>query len=294
MKYKLIVNRTPAASAIEFTPATSAERETCLALKAVGKLKKPKTQKSGFVAFDERLTVAQKFVGFILRRVEFPRHGEPFPLSPTDRADATQAGLLACLESGFFRNGVTRATLRAKDGELKITYPVLKAVRNAIQGKACLRMRCQRETLTEKIAEIAAEIGFATEYEVFASRLTVSQVDAAREIMRTLRAAKKVDAGRKAKKSFEIQRDFFLLQVDCMTGKIHLPDSKTGKSKTVSASGFRDRKAVFIDYLAQGEKFLRATRKPANLGEEIMQALRDRVNPPKKVSRLARKLAAIA
>ena len=247
-------------SPVEFTPATPAEREKCLALKAAAKLKKPKTRKDKFVALELRGEVAEKLVGFVLRRIQFPRHGEPFFLSPTDKADSTQAGLLACVESGFFRHGIAG-------------LPVIRAIRNAVQGRDCLRMRCQRESGTADIAQVAAEVGHSTEFETYGPRLTRPQVEISREMMRVLRASHACDTGKKRKASFSIQRDFFLLIMDSLTGKTHHADSSGKLSRVCNPMAFAKRKAVFTAYLARGDDSLRATRKPANLGAEIMAAI---------------------
>ncbi len=45
--------------------------------------------------------------------------------------------------------------------------PCIRAIRNAIQGRECLRMRCKREIGTADIAHVAAEIGHSTEFEVY-------------------------------------------------------------------------------------------------------------------------------
>jgi hypothetical protein len=247
-------------SPVEFTPATAQEHASCLAKKAAGKLLKPKTRKSKFVDPSQRDEVASKLVGFVIKRIQFPRNGEPFTLSPTDKADATQAGLTACVESGFFRHGIAG-------------LPVIRAIRNAIQGRTCLRMRCNREIGTGDIALVAAEIGHSTEFEIYGNRLTRSQVDMSREVMRVLRTSKACDPSREKSGMFKTQRNFFLLIMDSLTGKTHKADAIGNLRRVCNPNALAKRKEHFIGYLSKAEKFLRATRQPANLGAEIMAAI---------------------
>ena len=250
-RYKLTVETVPVISPVEFTPATAQDRAACLALKAKGKLAKPKQRKDKWIDPALRVETAEKITRYVIRRIEFPRHGEPFPLSPTDRNDALQAGLTACVESGFFRHGI--ASLK-----------VLKSIRNSIQGKACLRMRCMREKPCDDMETLADEIGFAPSEEIFTSRLRKSQVDMTREVFRVLRASRDADKTRKKPAKFKFHRDFFLLVLGFLTGK---------NPRVCTPNTFDKRAERFKTYLARGADFLRQTRKPANLAKEIMLAL---------------------
>ncbi len=240
-------------SSLEFTPASPEESAARRELKPIAKRKSPAkaARKDKWISPELRAETASRLVGFVIKRIELPRFGEPFPLSHTDKADATQAGILAVHESGFFRHGFAGIA-------------VIRAIRNAIQGRQCLRLRCKSELISDKIEELADAAGFITEEETVSNRLRKSQVESSREIMRTLRAARDCDTSRKAAASFKSQRGMFLLTLGILTGKT---------PREISTGAFDTRKSRILDYLAIGAESLRANRKPANLGAEIMQAL---------------------
>jgi len=205
----------------------------------------------GWVAPENRHETATRLVDFVIRRIEFPKYGEPFKLSATDKDDARAAGISACVQSGFFEHGLA-------------TAKVIKDIRNAINGRACLRLRATWEYGTDDAATVAAKVGFSTEYEEIGHRLTPAQRDMAKEIMRTLRATLAADPGRKAQAAFRGNRDFFLLVLGHLTGR-------TGR--VMQSCTFDTRKSRFLDYLAKGAKLLRANRKPPNLAGEILASL---------------------
>ena len=208
-------------------------------------------RKDGFVAPELRHETAERVIRAVIRRIEWPRHGAPLTLSATDKADATGAGMLACVQTGFFRHGL-------------MSLRIVRAVRNAIQGPACLRLRRNWEGLTADPSQVAAEVGFITEEETVSRALTQGQRDVAREIMRTLRAAREADAGRQREGNFRSQRSFFLTIMGEMTGRT---------PRCMSADAFYQRTRRFLEYLASGAAVLRGRRTPPDLAREIMQAL---------------------
>ncbi len=235
------------AQAIEFIPASKAQAQACRALKKAGLAKKPVAKE--IIPESERIETANKLVAFTIRRIEFPKHGEPFPLSYTDRSDATQAGMMACVETGFFDSG-------------KITLSTFKDIRNAIQSRDCLRLRCNREIATEKIDEIAG----ATP-EKIGNRQRKCQRDLCRRVMTILRASFDTSGNRKRESTFKTRRRFFL-------GLMNLDK----KPQVLSPEKRRDHERDFLDYLRQGAAIMRLSRKPcekpvANLADSIMQAL---------------------
>lgn len=210
--------------------------------------------KGGFIAPELRHETAERIIRAVIKRIEWPRHGAPVALSKTDKADAMGAGMLACVQAGFFRHGI-------------MGLRIIRAVRNAIQGPECLRMRRTWEGLTDDPAQVAAQAGFITEVEDVSRTLTQGQRDVAREIMRTLRAARQSDKGRKRDSSFRSQRGFFFVILGEMTGRT---------PRDMTPDNFRQRTHRFLDYLAQGASALRGRRTPPNLAQEIMSALATR------------------
>jgi hypothetical protein len=240
-------------------PLVCRDRQIALRNRAKAKAKATREKfhqrADGWTDPKERVKVAERLIKSVIRRVEFPKYGDPFPLSPTDKMDAEAAGFAACVESGFFEHGFA-------------TPAIFKAIRNAINSRACLRLRCTWEYGTDDAAGVAAKVGFCTEFEEFEKRLSASQRDMAKEIMRTLRAAFSCDESRKAVSAFRSQRDFFLIVLGHLT-------ERTGRAMT--SGTFDTRKSRFMDYLAKGAQALRANRQaPPSLAAEIMQALSDR------------------
>ena len=273
MRYKLVNDLTPSASVVEFTPATLTESQARKAKKSAGIAAKPIHAEE--TPQDDRFAVAEKLVGFILKRIQNPKNGEPFFLSPTDKDDATQAGFFACVESGFFESGnVTRGTF--------------KAIRNAMQARDCLRLRCQREIATPDIETVSDAAGNTTEFRTF-SKLTKAQVRISREMFRVLNGAKRDDKTRKSAANYKTNSRFFLYLLTDMTKKTNFKGLRV-----VCASSLRSRMKRFIAYLEKGHLALSASGKPANLGEEIMQALRAMVEKPAKLTPLQTRLQALA
>lgn len=207
--------------------------------------------RGGYVAPQLRHETAERVIRAVIRRIEWPRHGAPITLSYTDKADAMGAGMQACVQARFFDHGI-------------MSLRVIRAIRNRIQGPECLRMRRTWEALTDSPADVAAQTGFMTEYEEAGPRLTLAQRDMAREIMRTLRAARSADASRKREAAFRSHRFFFFIVLGQLT-------ERTTRAMTQDA--FWKCAQRFRDYLADGAAHLRAHREPVNLGEHIMDAL---------------------
>jgi hypothetical protein len=197
-----------------------------------------------------RMEAANRMISLIIRRIEFPKKGFQFVFSPTDREDARAAGMLACVEFGFFDHG---------NGGIAL----LKKIRSAIQGRDCLRLRCTWETGTATPEKVAESVGFVTSEEIVGARLKPRQVKRARAIMQTLRHALASDGSRKARQNFRSNRDFFLITLSLLTGK---------SPRSMSANNFSKRKTIFLDYLEKGEKS--APRPPEkSLVDEIRIAL---------------------
>lgn len=207
--------------------------------------------KGGFIAPELRHETAERVIRAVIKRIEWPRHGAPVTLSATDKADAMGAGMLACVQANFFHHGM-------------MGLRVIRAIRNAIQGPECLRMRRTWEGLTDSPADVAAQVGFMTEFEDTRRTLAQGQRDMAREIMRTLRAARGADKSRKADASFRSQRGFFLTVLGELTGK---------GARAMTPEAFRQRAKRFLDYLSDGAAALRSHRTPPRLDLEILRAL---------------------
>jgi hypothetical protein len=269
MRYKLQVDRTPSENAVEFTAISAQETSRREELKQAGIAAKPIHPET--IPPCDRYAAAEKLVGFILKRIQNPKHGETFFLSQTDKDEATQAGFCACVESGFFAGG-------------KVTSGTFKAIRNAMQGRDCLRMRCAREIATPDIALVSDAAGIVTETRTF-SKLAKKQVAIAREVFRVMRKALAIDKSKKALARYKSNSRFFVYSLCGMTHKHNYKGVKT-----VCAASKRSRITRFISYLQAGNG---ALLKPANLGEEIMQALRDRANGT-KISLLTKKLETLA
>jgi hypothetical protein len=247
-------------SIVEFIPATSAEAKKRRKLKKTYAAKK--ATYAPITAEADRFDTASKLVGFVIKIIQWPRHGgEYFHLSRTDRDDATQAGLLACVQTGFFETGQAKLS-------------TFKAIRNAIQGKTCLRMRCNLETPTDDITTLSDEAQTPI-FKTF-SLLTPEQVLIARETMRVLRASLAKDKTRTSAGNFKKQRRFFLYLLTGLTGKFNHRGLRT-----VCASGLRTRTASFITYLSRGNYCL------PDLGAEIMLALGARAEG-KPIAKLSR------
>ena len=204
-----------------------------------------------YIAPELRHETAERVIRAVVKRIEWPRYGAPLSLSATDKTDALGAGMLACVQAGFFHHGF-------------MTLHVIRSIRNAIQGPACLRLRRNWESLTADPAQVAAEAGFLTEDETVSRTLTQGQRDVAKEIMRTLRAARLRDKGRKSAANFASQRGFFFIILGEITERT---------PRSMAGDAFRQRTRRFLDYLASGAEALRATRRPPNLAAEIMTAL---------------------
>lgn len=212
-----------------------------------------------------RLHVAERIIATVLRKIRFPRKGEPVFISETDEADATAAGFLALTEAGFFTDG-------------KFSRDLYKAVRNAISGPECLRLRRNWEPTVSAMGEdfqrvmakaesASRVIGFAAGSDSWNTRLRESHRDMAREIMRTLRAARESDQSRKRECNFQSHRGFFFILI----GELN-HSSKYGRE--LDQQAFRQRAKRFLDYLADGAKTLRA--KPfhgRDVAKEITAAL---------------------
>jgi hypothetical protein len=210
-----------------------------------------KNAKGSYVAPELRHESAERVISAVIRRIEWPRHGSPVTLSATDKADAMAAGMLACVQARFFDHGI-------------MGIRILRAIRNAIQGPECLRMRRTWEGLTDSPADVAAQVGFITEFEETRRTLAQGQRDMAREIMRTLRAAFTADGGRQRIGNFRSQRGFFLTVLGELTGK---------GARAMTPEAFRQRARRFLDYLSDGAEALRAKRTPPRLDLEILRAL---------------------
>ncbi len=247
----------------DLTPATPAAsltgRDRINAMKSRAKAKAKAAREkfhqraAGWIHPQERVKVADRLIQSVIRRIEFPKYGDAFPLSATDKADAQAAGFKACVETGFFEHGFA-------------TVNVFKGIRNAIQSRDCLRLRCHWEYATGN-DYLEKSLGMVAT-DTFEPRLTPYQRGAAKEVMRTLRAAMACDESRKAVSAFKSQRDFFLIVLGCITEKT---------PRGMNSGTFDTRKSRFLDYLAKGTKHLRTTRQaPPDLAGEIMQALADR------------------
>lgn len=244
------------ASATVTNPRPAMNREARLALRA-------KNAGGGYVDPTLRHETAERVIRAVIKRIEWPRHGAPVTLSATDKADAMGAGMLACVRANFFHHGI-------------MSLAIVKAIRNAIQGPECLRLRRKWEIAAENPAEVAAQVGFATEFEpigerldpsgrwVATRRLSSAQKSMAKEIIRTLRAAHEADQSRQKAGNFKSQRAFFLTVLGELTGR---------GARAMSPQAFIDRRRRFLQYLADGAEALRAKRTPPRLDLEILRAL---------------------
>lgn len=207
------------------------------------------------VPMAERLETVEKITAYLMKRLEFPKYGTTVILSHADKDDCKGAGMLAAVQCGFFEHGNPQ--------------PLFKDIRNAINGRTCLRLQFSevKAASVDKDTMAAAEMGLATEHEEFSSKLSKNQIAATREILRTLRAAKACDPSRKAGSAFKSHREFLFLTLSHITGKM---------ARSITPENYDTRKSRFLDYLAKGAVQLRAERQPVNLGAEIMQALSDR------------------
>lgn len=214
-----------------------------------------------------RLETARKLVSQVIRRIEYPKYGTPCRLTGCrrSRADAEATGLSVCAEFGFFEHGRTRL------GESAHAKVLQKEIRNAIQGRTCLRLRCDWEICFSDAGEVLEENGYDAPDEE-AARLAPALRDICREVMRTLRASldyQLADNRRKARASFRSQRSFFLLVMGHLTGR---------GTRTMTAGTFDTRKSRFTAYLAIGFRAIEETggTRPG-LAAEITQALAQRV-----------------
>lgn len=182
-------------------------------------------RKDGWVSPQERMATAEKLCRYRIRRIEWPKFGDPVTLSETDKSDAMQAGLMACVETGFFEHGI-------------VTREVTKSIRRAMESRDCLRRDCIRETGTSTPELVAAAVGYATEYEEHGPRLTKDQRNMIREMMRDLRAAKRIDTSRKSESAFRSHRNFLLETLGQLTGRT--PRQRTAGSFAVRAHRFSD------------------------------------------------------
>jgi hypothetical protein len=240
-------------------PLTGADRKRALASRAKEKQAqfraKHHLRKDGWTPPDERLDAAERVAGFLLKRVEFPKYGEPRKLTATDRDEGRACVMLALTHSGFFDHGFLSAR-------------IFRDARNKLNGPQGLRLRRTREFLSDDIAATAADAGFITEYEETGPRLSLSQVETARLISRTLRASRDADPSRKARSAYKSHREFFALLISSITGK---------RARAMTGGTFCKRKERFLDYLQAGAVALRDTPlDTSSAATEIMRALETR------------------
>lgn len=207
----------------------------------------------------DRLTRdALRVTRYVIKRLEFPKYGDPVTISATDRMDCEAAGMAAITESGFFDHG---------NGI--ITEEHFKAVRNAIAGKAGLRLRCRWEIQEDdgnSLLSMAERFSLSA-YQGKRKNPSRNNTKSARAIMRVLRAAQTADKGRKSLCNFKSQRDFFL---SC------LAISNGNGSRAMSPDTFRKRKERFLDYLAQGAQELKKPSLSPEVSNSIISALASR------------------
>jgi hypothetical protein len=183
---------------------------------------------------EERLETAEKMTAYCIKRVQYRKQGGTFLLSETDKDDARAAGLHACVKFGFFEHGKTEG--------------LFKAIMRGIRGRDCLDLGRKKGKLRlsnqiEKVSD-SQEI-FAPDIENVKNRLRKSQVKKIRETMRVLRDSRTADTSRKAISNFKIQRDFFLLTLSLITGKM---------PRTATPNAYEKRKAVFVEYMKRGRE----------------------------------------
>lgn len=224
---------------------------------------------------EERVAVAERLCRHRIRRIEFPKDGDPVTLSETDKVDAMAAGMLACVQFGFFETGKTEG-INAKG---KAVY-LRKAIRSAMEGKACLRRDCFREYSATPLdlEKTAKQVGFVTQ-DRFHGALTLEQRDAAREIMKDLRAARSIDGSRKSAQAFRSHRKFFLETLGILTGTT---------SRARSGKAFSESARRFQDYLATGRRLNAGERLSASILSGIQA---QSTNPAQGLDRLAGKVA---
>jgi hypothetical protein len=197
-----------------------------------------------------RMEAANRMISLVIRRIEFPKKGFQFVFSPTDRDDARAAGMLACVEFGFFDHG-------------KAGIDLLRKIRSAIQGPDCLRLRRTWEKSTATPEKVAEEQGFSISYDM-KSRICLkrAQIERLRRIMAILRCARDSDKSRKATANFKSNREFLLITLSLITEKL---------PRSMSANNFSKRKTIFLDYLAKGETLL-SQSKP--IGKSLVDEIR--------------------
>lgn len=200
----------------------------------------------GWIEPETRHATAERLCKHRIRRIEFPKYGEPFPLSETDKADCLAAGMMACVEANFFEHGFVTEKLR-------------KDIRNAMESRDCLRRNCRWETALDDPEKAAEAAGFLCDFEAVSPRLTIQQRDAARAIMADLRLARDISDSRKKQAAFITQRDFFLETLGQLT-------TRTPRSRT--AKNFSHRAALFIKYLKSAWQES-ARRRPAETRARI-------------------------
>lgn len=213
-------------------------------------------RKDGWIHPEEREAVAQKVIRHVLRKIEC-RSG--IKVSATSarfsEGDGMAVGMQVLTRAGFFNHG-------------RITLSTFREIRNAIQGKPCFRLRCTWEDASDDIAGVAAQVGFSTECEEITRRLTPSQRDMAKEVMRTLRAAQACDPSRKVLANFRSHRDFWLTVLGYLTERT---------PRNISSGAFDTRAFRFRKYLADGAAHLRETGAlQPRLAKEIMECLASR------------------
>jgi len=208
-------------------------------------------RKDGWIEPENRMTVAEKLCKYRIRRIELPKFGAPVSLSLADKDDALQAGLMACVETGFFEHGL-------------VTRDVTKAIRRAMESRDCLRRDCIREIGTSSPELVAAAVGFTTEEETISHRLTNGQKEAFRALMADLRTARKIDASRKADSAFRGHRDFLLETLGHLTGR-------TARSR--SGNSFAKRAQRFTDYVKTGWRENSRTGHPQRVNRNLAREL---------------------
>ncbi len=219
-----------------------------------GETRTIRPRRDGWVEPEDRLAVAERLTKAAIRRIEFPKRGEPFFLSLADRDDALAAGMMACVEAGFFEHG-------------RVSHTLHRTIRNAIRGRHCLRQQCQREQLADDLETVAAAVGFVTEDELVTRRLSAAQRDAARQVLADLRRARDLDTSRKRESNFRSHRGFFLEVLAHLTGR-------SGRIRTPNAACQRSRR--FADYIGTAWRDARANPISAGVPGEILRALESR------------------
>jgi len=203
---------------------------------------------------------ALRIIRRVIYTIEYPRYSDidPITLSLTDKREAEGAGMLALAEIGFFGPG--KHVVKKAD---------FRAVRNAINGRDCLRLRCKREVMeteTQSLLSCAERVSLSA-YTSARANPSRNNAKNARAVMRILRAAHGADESRKRDASFRSQREFFLSLVKHAAGK---------GERSLAPEAFRKRQERFLDYLRAGAQALMARPLAPSDADSITRALASR------------------